>query len=287
MKKKLIFINDIPKQFIEHQEYIREILNDYFNDLDFDCELKIKFIDCASVNEYEVTDCVVINKSMKNYELLITNSVLDTINLDGGRFFCLSIYHEFEHIRDYSQMMKTGLFKFNLCLARQNNFERAYISTGFLFWTEIYAYYRTLQVAKQKELYFEKITFGSLVKNYVKTVAQNKSLYYKKDLNYDEAIKYINTVDSFIYLCAKYMASAYISHSRVPYARIDKNKDYKKVYSILCGLEPKLKRLTRNTYGPKSHINLFKLGKHICKNIRWKIFKVGLIKKNRKIVSFY
>ena len=50
MKKKLIFINDVPKQFEEHQEYIKEVLDDYFNALDFDCELKIKFIDSASLN---------------------------------------------------------------------------------------------------------------------------------------------------------------------------------------------------------------------------------------------
>lgn len=287
MKKKLIFLNDVPKQFIEYQEYVKEVIDDHFNALDLDCELKIKFVDSASVNEYEVTNCMLKNISVKKHELLITNSALNTINLDGGEFFCLSIYHEFEHIKDYNNMMQTKLFNFNLCLAHQKNFEKAYISTGFLFWTEIYAYYRTLKFSKQSKLDYEKITFGNLVKNYAKTVAQNKYLYYKKDLSYDEAMKYINYVDSFIYLCAKYMASAYVNHSRVPYARIDKNKEYKKVYSILCGLEPKVKRLTNNTYSPKSYDNLFRLGKYICENVRWKIFKVGLTDKKRRIVSFY
>lgn len=287
MKKKLIFINDVPKQFIEHQEYVKEIIDDYFNALDFDCELKIKFIDSASLNEYEVTDCMLKNISVKEHELLITNSVLNSINRDGGEFFCLSIYHEFEHIRDYCNMIQTKLFKFNLCLAHQKGFERQYVSIGFTFWTEIYAYYKTLAFSKQNKLYFEKITFGNLVNNYVKTVAHNKNLYYKKDLSYDEAGKYIKTVDSFIYLCAKYMASAYVNHSRVPYDRIDKNKNYKKVYSIFCGLEPKVKRLMKNAYGPKSYDNLFRLGKYICENVRWKIFKVGLTEKRRKILSFY
>lgn len=287
MKKKLTFINDVPKPFIEHQEYIKEIIYDYFNALDFDCELKIKFIDSVSVNEYEVTDCIIKNISVKKHELLITNSVLNTINFDGGEFFCLSIYHEFEHIRDYNNMMQTKLFKFNLCMAYYKKFENTYISRGFLFWTEIYAYYKTLEFAKQNKLNFEKITFGNLVNNYVKTVAHNKNLYYKRDLSCDEATKYINSVDSFIYLCAKYMASAYVSHSRVPYARIDKNKDYKKVYSILCKLEPKIKRLTKNPYSIKSYDNLFRLGKYICENIRWKIFDVGLTKKYRTILSFY
>ena len=100
-------------------------------------------------------------------------------------------------------------------------------------------------------------------------------------------MKYINYVDSFIYLCAKYMASAYVSHSRVPYARIDKNKDYKKVYQILCGIEPKVRRLMNNAYSSQSYDNLFRLGEYICENIRWKNFKVGLIKKGRRILSFY
>ena len=201
LKKKLIFINDVPKQFIEHQEYVNEIIDDYFNALDLDCELKIKFIDFASVNEYEVTDCMIKNISVKKHKLLITNALLKTINLDGGEFFCSSIYHEFEHIRDYNNMMKTKLFKFNLCLAHQKNFEKAYISTGFIFWTEIYAYYKTLEFSKLNKLNSEKITFGNLVNNYAKTVAHNKNLYYKRDLSYDEAMKYINYVDSFIYLC--------------------------------------------------------------------------------------
>ena len=287
MKKKLIFINDVPKQFEEHQEYIKEVLDDYFNALDFDCELKIKFIDSASLNEYEITDCMLKNISVKKHELIITNSVLNSINSDGGRFFFLLIYHEFEHIRDYNNMMQSKLFKFNMCLAQQKDFERQYISMGFLFWTEIFAYYKTLKYAQQDKLYFEKITFGNLVNNYAKTVAHNKNLYYKKDLSCDEAMKYINCVDSFIYLCAKYMASAYVNHSRVPYARIDKNKDYKKVYLILCGLEPKVKRLANNPYSLKSYDNLFKLGKYIYENVRWKTFKVGLTEKHRRILSFY
>lgn len=91
MKKKLTFINDVPKQFIKHQEYIKQIINDFFCALNLDCELKIKFIEYANVNEYEYTDCMLKNISVKKYELLITNSVLDTINFDGGEFFCLAI----------------------------------------------------------------------------------------------------------------------------------------------------------------------------------------------------
>lgn len=287
MKKKLIFVNDVPKQFIEHQEYIKEIINDYFCALDLKCELKIQFINSASLNEYEITDCMVKLISVKKYRLSITNSALNSINFDGGEFFCSSVYHEFEHIRDFNNMMQTKQFKFNLCLTHQKDFERHYVSTGFLFWTEIYAYYKTLVFSRQNKFNFEKITFERLVKNYIKTITYNKSLYYKSDLSYEEAIKYTNCVDSFIYLCAKYMASAYASHSLVPYSKIDKNKDYKKVYSILCGLEPKVKRLMNNAYSSKSYDNLFRLGKYICENIRWKIFKVGLTKKNRKILSFY
>lgn len=287
MKKKLIFVNDVPNQFIEHQEYIKEAIDDYFNAFDLDCELKIRFIDFANENEYECTDCMVKNISVKKYELLITNDLLNSINFDGGECFCLSIYHELEHIRDFIHMMQTKLFKFNLCLAHHKNFERQYISTGVLFWTEVYAYYKTLIYAKENNLNFEKITFCNLVKNYLKTIAHNKSLYYRKDLSYDEAEKYTKTVDSFIYLCAKYMASAYAYHSRVPYKRIEKNKYYKKVYSILCKLEPKVKSLMNNKYSPKSYDNLFRLGKYICENLRWKKFKVGLIKEGIKIFSFY
>lgn len=287
MEKKLEFINEVPKQFIRHQKYIKEIINDYFDALDCDCELKIKFIDSADKNKYEVTDCMLKNISIGKHELLITNSALNAINFDGGEFFCLSIYHELEHIRDYNRMMQTKLFKFNLCLSHQKNFEEEYVSTGFFFWTEIYAYYTTLKFSKLNELYFEKIPFGNLVHNYTKTVTLNKKLYNKKDLSYDEAENYMNCVDSFIYLCAKYMASYYIKHSRIKYAIINKNKDYKKVYSILCGLEPKVKRLMNNAYGPKSYDNLFMLGKYICENIRWNVFKVGLTKKSGKILSFY
>lgn len=66
-------------------------------------------------------------------------------------------------------MMQTKLFKFNLCLKLQKDFEKQYISTGFLFWTEIYAYYKTIRYSKQNSFLFEKITFGNLVKNYKKT----------------------------------------------------------------------------------------------------------------------
>lgn len=287
MNKKLIFVNNVPNQFAEHQEYIKKTIDYFFDALDKICELKIKFVDFASVNEYEYTDCMLKNISIKKHELLITNSALNTINFDGGEFFSLSIYHEFEHIRDYIDMMQTKLFKFNLCLANQKSFEKRYVSTGFLFWTEIYAYYKTLKFSKLNNLKFEKVPFGRLVTYYLKTVVCNKNLYYKKDLTYFEAVKYISYVDSFIYLCAKYMASLYSGHSRVPYTRIDKNNNYKKVYLILCGLDPKVRRLMNNPYSPKSYENLFRLGKQICENLRWKIFKVGLLKKKGKIVSFY
>lgn len=287
MKKKLVFVNDIPKQYLEHKEYVKKTICYFFNAFDLVCELKIKFIDSVSANEYEETDCIIKNKSIRKHELLITNSALYTIKHDGGAYFYLSIYHEFEHIRDYNSMMQTKLFNFNLCLACLNNFENAYISAGFLFWTEIYAYYKTFEFAKQNELKFEKITFSNLVNNYIKTVTYNKNLYYKKDLSYDEAMKYINCVNSFVYLCAKFMASVYMNHSRVPYARIEKNKDYKKVYSILCKLAPKVERLMKNQYNQKSYDNLLRLGKYICENIKWKIFKVGLTKKKRTVLSFY
>ncbi len=287
MKNKLIFTNEIPKKFIEHQEYIKEIIKSYFNAFDLDCELKIKFVDSVSTNEYEVTDCVMKNKSINKHELTITNSALNSINYDGGKFFCLSIYHEFEHIRDYNNMMKTNLFNFNLCLMNQKNYENTYISKGFLFWTEIYAYYQTLDIAKKYKFDFEKITFGNLVEKYIKTITQNAKLYYKPDISYDDAVKYIDHVDSFVYLCSKYMAAVFAKHSRVPHSKINKNKNYKKVYTILCGLEPKINRLINNPYCSKSYDNLLRLGKYLCENIRWKIFKVGLTEKNRKIASFY
>ena len=83
------------------------------------------------------------------------------------------------------------------------------------------------------------------------------------------------------------MASLYAGHSRVPYARIDKNKYYKKVYLILHGLEPKVIKLINNMYGSKSYNNLFMLEKYICEKLRWKIFKVGLVKKSGKVLFFY
>lgn len=84
MKKKLIFVNDVPNQFVEQQEYVKKIINNYFCTFDLDCELKIKFIDFACVNEYEYTNYMLKNKSIKKHELFITNLVLKTINNDGG-----------------------------------------------------------------------------------------------------------------------------------------------------------------------------------------------------------
>ena len=182
MEKELIFVNDVPNQFLRHKKYVNEIINDYFDSLDVDCELKIKFVDFVDVNEYEYTDCIVKHISARKHELIITNSPLNSIDRDEGEFFCLSIYHEFEHIRDFIHMMQTKLFKFNLCLAHQKNFEQEYVSKGHLFWTEIYAYYKTMEYAKENNLSFEKITFGELVANYLKTIAHNEKLYYKKDL---------------------------------------------------------------------------------------------------------
>lgn len=287
MRKKLIFVNDIPNKFKKHQKYINDMIDEFFVAFDFNCKLKIKFVDNICENVYEYTDCALKNSSIKKHELLISNFVLNSINFDGGSYFCSAICHEFEHIRDYNNMMQTKLFKFNLCLAEQKNFEKTYVSAGFFFWTEIYAYYKTLKFTKRNNLKYEAITFGNLVNNYIKTININKKIYYKKDLSYIEAMKYIDSVNSFIYLCAKFMASAYADHSRIPRAKIDNKKEYKKVYSILCALEPKIKKLFNNMYGAKSYDNLLGLGKYICENIKWKIFKVGLTKKRRRIVTFY
>lgn len=287
MNKNLVFINDVPKKFKKDEEYIKERIETIFNLFEFDCRIKLNFVDSIDVNEYEQTDCALINKSVKRHELLITNSVLNSINFDGGRAFCLAIYHEFEHIKDFNNVMKTNLFDFKLCLTHQKNFKNQYISVGYFFWTEIYAYYKTIKFAEYNNLKFEKITFGRLVKNYIKTIECNKNFYYKQDLCYEEAEKYIKMVDSFVYLCAKYMSSAYASHSRVPYSRIEKNKQYKKVFLLLKKIEPKVSTLSKNIYGAKSYEKLFKLGKMICEDIRWKVFKVGLVKKSGRTYSFY
>ncbi len=287
MKKKIVYINDVPKQFSAHQDFIKERINYLFDLLELDCKLRIKFIESASENDYEYTDCAVRHISVSKHELLITNFVLNSINCDGGDYFCISIYHELEHIVDHINMVQTKLFRFNLSIAHQKTLEKQYVSVGYHFWTEIYAYYQTIEFAKFNTLYFEKIPFGRLVTNYIKTINLNDRLYYKKDLSYDEVGKYIDTVDSYIYLMAKYLASAFVGHSRMPRAKIDKNKNYKKVYSMLSSIEPKVIRLLKNPYSAKSYDNLFRLGKYICENVRWKIFNVGLKKKGGKIYSFY
>lgn len=287
MKKRVIFVDDVPKQYSMHKEYIKEIIEGFFDDLSLECELNVKFIDVANNNKFEKTDCMIRNISAGKRELVMTDVLLDTIGRDGGGFFSVAIYHEMEHLRDYSNMIKTNLFKFNLCLQNQKNFERTYVSVGFHFWTEFYAYYQSMQFSKENEIKIEAIPFGRLVENYLKTVKRNKELYNKKDLSSEEGDQYIDMVCSFVYLCAKYMASVCAGHSRVPHARISKNKDYQKVHAILCGFEPKVRRLLMNPYNSKSYDNLFKLGKFICENARWKIFKVGLIKHRGKVCLFY
>lgn len=287
MNKNLIFTNDIPSQFARHQEYVKEMIEFFYKNLKLNCEIKIKFVENFKTNEFEVTDCVIINASVKKHELLITNRVLNTINFDGGDFFCSAIFHEFEHIKDYINMMETKLFKFNFCSAKQTNFERQYVSTGFLFWTEIHAYFKTIKFSKENEIKVEKITFGNLVKNYIKTIELNKKYYYKQDLTQDEATKYVNCVNSFVYLCAKFMASLYANNSRIQYAKTKEDKNYKKVFSILSKLEPKILRIMKNPYCSKSYDNLFSLGKYICEDLCWKKFKIGLSKLNSQIHQFY
>lgn len=293
MCNRLIYINKVPDQFHNDENYIKNMIDYFCNKMKIKSQICIKFIDNADLdkytdkNEYEETDCLLKSYSVEKHELIITNSVLNSISFDGGDHFCLSIYHELKHIEDFINMMNTKLFDFNFCKVRQKNFEQQYISTGYLFWTEIYAYYETIYVANINKIKYEKITFSRLVKNYRKTIDLDKQFYYKQDLTYDEAVKYINSVKSFIYLCAKFMASFYVKHSKVPISKIEKDKDYKRVYSILCGLEPKVKRLLNNSYSKKSYDNLFKLGKQICENIQWKIFNVGLVKSKGSVTTFY
>lgn len=287
MKNQLIFLNEIPSQYEKHKSFVYHTIESFFNELKPCRRLKVKFIDDIKINEYECTDCTIKNISIHNQILHITNSPLRSIDFDGGDLFAISIYHELEHALDFNNVMNTKLFKFKLCETKQKNFEREYVSEGFFFWTEIYAYYNTFGFIKLNKLKYDEIPFGGLVGNYVKTIEHHKRIYYKQDLSRDEAEKYIKEVDSFVYLCAKYCASVYANHSRVPYARIDKNKDYKKVYNMLQGLEPKIKRILKDPYGANSYINLWKLGKYICEDLKWKKFKVGLIKHKGRIVPFY
>lgn len=277
----------MQKQFDNISEYVKGQLEYFYNELSLDCRIVVRFIETARINTFEVTDCMVRNFSEKKHELVITNGLLKTIYGDGGEFFCNAIYHEFEHINDYVNLTKTTQFNFNVSLVHQKNFERQYISCGYTFWTEVYAYCKTLEFAKDNDIKYEKITFGSLVSSYKKTIELHKKYYYKKDLSLEEANEYVEMVNSFIYLCSKYMASTYVSHSRIPRAKIENNAEYKKVYSILAGLHPKIIKFAKCNYGVKSEEHLFKLGKFICENIKWKIFNVGLTKKNGKIYSFY
>lgn len=285
--KNLIYINEIPKQFKDCSEYIKERIEYFYNYFDFNCKIKIKFVEFAKINVFEITDCMLENLSTKEHELIFTNQVLETINHDGGKYFSITIYHEFEHINDYIKMMQTNHFNFNLCLKHQKNFERQYISVGYAFWTEVNSYFKTLEFAKDNEIEYEKITFGSLVSNYKKTIESNKEYYCKKDLTKKEVEKYEKMVDSFVYLCSKYLASSYASHSRIPHARIERNKDYERVYLILAELHQKIMKQIDCDYGFNSNKNLFEIGKFICEKIRWKIFKLGLVIEKKKVCSFY
>lgn len=287
INKNLIFVNKFPSKFKEHKKYVKEMLEKIYKSLNLDCEIKIKFIDYVKENEFEFTDCMIANKAVRKHELIITNPLLNSINFDGGESFVASIYHEMIHIQDYNNMMKTNLFDFNFCLVSHKTFEKQFIATGFNFWTEVYAYYNTFKFAKLNNIKNEKITFGYLTKIYEKTIECNKNFYYKQNLSYDEAVKYIKYVDSFIYLCSKYMASTFASNSRIPRTKIEKNKNYKKVFLILSQLEPKVEKLFNNIYGANSYKNLLKLGKCICVNLKWKKFKVGLVKEHGKVYPFY
>ncbi len=287
MKGKLVFINNIPKEFIEHEKYIHEEIENLFDSFDLNCEVKIEFVDSMSINEFEISDCAVMLKSVRHQKLRITNSALNSINHDGGRFFHLSIIHEFEHIQDYLSFMNTKLFKPNFAVKKCKDFESKYVRVGFDFWTEVNSYYKTIECAKELDLSYEKIPFGHLVKTYKTTDNLNKKLFYNQNLTLREASKYVDCVDSCVYLCAKFIGSFYAGHSRFPYAKIERDKNYKKVFQILCGFEPKIRRLLKNPYNEKSYDNLFKLGKYICEDVRWKVFKVGLVKYHGRIDSIY
>lgn len=270
-----------------YKDFIKETIEDCYKSLNLNCKLQVKFVDFFKAHEFECTQCMVRHFSAKTHELTLTNRLLKTIAYDGGDYFALAIYHEMVHILDYIKVIHTNLFNFNLCLKTYKKFEQKYVSVGFHFWTEYFAYVYTFRFAKLNDIEKEKITFSRLVDNYLKVINLNKETYNKKNLTYNEGKKYIAYVDSFIYLCSKYMASCCAGNSRVPRSKINKNKDYKKVYSILSKLEPKVNCLVENLYSRKTYICFFMLGKCICENIRWKEFKVGLIRQNGKIHSFY
>lgn len=285
--KKIIYVSEIPKQFENYFEFVKDKLNWFYNEYCFTCQIEVKFLKSNKINVFEIADSMVKHLSTKKHELIITNELLKTIHFDGGRYFCVTIYHEFEHINDYIKMMQTNRFKFNLGLRNLKNYKEKYISIGYDFWTEVNSYYQSLEFAKENNIKCEKITFGTLVKYYAKTVELGKKYCDKKDLTMKEAKRYVNFVDSFIYLCAKYMASLYASHSRLPRERIEKNKDYKKVYLILAKIHFVLARQLKCNYGYKSYENLLMLGKCICEKIRWKIFNVGLTIENGIVRSIY
>ena len=286
MKRKLVFVNEVPNQFQHHQDYIKKIITYFFNELDLDIQLKIVFEPKHKENEFEETDCFLKNKSAKNIEMVICDVCLSTIDHDGGLFFYFAMLHEFEHIYDYVRTMQTKLLDFNPCLRFHKSLERTFISVGFNFWTEIDAYYYTFEEEREKK-FPERFPFSNLVNAYKKTIELDKKLYYKQDITVEEGTRYINTVDSFIYLCAKCIASISVGITNFPYKKISTDKNYKKVYSILCGLEPKVQRIINDPYGQKTDINLLKLGKYICNDIKLKIFKVGLIKHRGKYTTIY
>ena len=286
-KGKLIYVNDVPNEFEHLKKYIRGSIKDCFGNFDFDCNIRIKFIESYCINKFEVSDCFLQSKSIDYHTISITNNCLKTIKFDGGDFFVTAIFHEMLHIYDYIKMIKTGLFDFNLSLVAHSSFENEYIATGFNFWTEIYAYMMTIKFTQENNIFYEAITFGNLVNKYKIVRKTNKQIENKTDLTYEQAKFYIDCVKSFVYLCSKFMASFYAGHSKLPRKKIDNNKDYEKVYLILKKLEPKVEKLINNAYSKKADVYLFNLGKCIWTQINWKIFHIGLTEKNGKICPFY
>lgn len=178
--KKIVYVNKIPEQFENNSNYVKEMLEYFYNEMGLNSKILVEFVENPKENSFEVTDCMVRNLSAKKHELIITNGLLGTIDFDGGNFFCVAVYHEFQHIKDYVNFTKTKQFHFKLTLKHQKNFERQYIFYGYTFWTEVYAYFKTIHFANNNDIKYEKITFGNLVSCYKKTIALNKKYYYKK-----------------------------------------------------------------------------------------------------------
>ena len=207
-------------------------------------------------------------------------SSLEDVKTDGGLTICSLLAHEFAHIRDKLNFLKSDLKFLKDVDKKPRTYKEFLRNVGYDFWTEFYAY--RFMFKNFQEVPYS--SFLNLVKQYEQLCEEKEKIapLIIKSGKHDAKIRsYCENAFLFVYLIARFLAGdIYGKRKYYDYAESTKSKpSFKYVDRLVRIIVKRIKPMMNEKHGKRKAYAITNLGYYLMEEFYHK-FNMYAIKKN-------